>query len=54
MALNVLIRTLLVRGKNVSFHVGSGIVVDSRPDLEYEETLVKATALKDSLNSLCA
>lgn len=53
MALNVLIRTLLVRRKNVSFHVGSGIVADSRPDLEYEETLVKAKALKDSLNSLC-
>lgn len=54
MALNVLIRTLLVRGTTVGFHVGSGIVADSRPDLEYEETLVKAKALKESLISLCA
>ncbi len=49
LALNVLIRTLLVEGKKVSFHVGSGIVADSNPRAEYAETLVKARALKESL-----
>ncbi len=52
LAFNVLIRTLLVKAKGVSFHVGSGIVADSAPLLEYEETLVKAQALKESL-ALC-
>lgn len=47
---NVLIRTMLVKGRKVSFHVGSGIVADSKPQAEYEETLVKAQALKESLH----
>lgn len=50
--LNVLIRTMLVTGKRVQFHVGSGIVADSRPQKEYEETLVKARALKESLRMI--
>lgn len=49
MAFNVLIRTILVQGKKISFHVGSGIVADSVPRSEYEETLVKAQAMRDSL-----
>ncbi len=50
LAFNVLIRTMLVEGRKVSFHVGSGIVADSKPREEYEETLVKAQALKESLH----
>ena len=50
LAFNVLIRTMLVKGRKVSFHVGSGIVADSKPQAEYEETLVKAQALKESLH----
>ncbi len=49
LAFNVLIRTLVVAQKNVSFYVGSGIVADSQPLMEYEETLLKARALKESL-----
>jgi len=45
MELSVLIRTLLWRPEEVSFHVGGGIVTDSRPAFEYQETLVKAAAL---------
>jgi len=52
MAFNVLIRTMLISGQNVSFHAGSGIVADSHPEREYEETLVKTQALRESLRSL--
>lgn len=52
MEFNVLIRTMLVTGNNVQFHVGSGIVADSRPQKEYEETLIKARALKESLRMI--
>jgi para-aminobenzoate synthetase component 1 len=43
--LNILIRTLCVLDGAVSFHVGGGIVADSDPAAEHEETLVKARAL---------
>lgn len=42
---NILIRTLLHRQGEVCFHVGGGIVADSNPSLEYEETLHKAQGL---------
>ncbi len=42
---NILIRTLIKKERNVFFHVGSGIVADSTPDGEYQETLVKARSL---------
>lgn len=42
---NILIRTMLVEGDRVSFQVGGGIVADSDPVLEYEETLHKGRAL---------
>jgi para-aminobenzoate synthetase component 1 len=35
--------------KDVYFSVGGGIVYDSKPQSEYEETLVKAEALKRAL-----
>jgi len=47
--LNILIRTLVARGDDVSFHVGGGIVADSDPAAEYDETLVKARAMIDAL-----
>lgn len=43
--LSIAIRTLRVAGGNVSFRVGGGIVWDSDPESEYEETLVKAKAM---------
>ena len=40
-AFNIAIRTILVDGDRASFQVGGGIVADSDPEAEYEETLVK-------------
>ncbi len=45
MDLNILIRSLAVQNRRATFHVGGGIVADSDPELEYEETLIKARAL---------
>jgi para-aminobenzoate synthetase component 1 len=47
--LNVAIRTMLLREGSVRFNVGGGIVADSVPELEYEESLLKARALFNAL-----
>jgi len=49
--LNIAIRTFVAKGKTVYFQVGSGIVADSNEEEEYEETLHKAKALIDSLQT---
>lgn len=49
MHLNILIRTLVCCGGKIYFQVGGGIVADSTPEGEYEETLVKARALQACL-----
>jgi anthranilate synthase component 1 len=41
----ITIRTMLVKGNKIYVQVGAGIVADSIPDREYEETLNKAKAL---------
>lgn len=51
MDLNVLIRTLIHCGDKIHFQVGGGIVADSTPEDEYEETLVKARALRACLEA---
>lgn len=43
---NIAIRTLLVEGDRVSYQVGGGIVADSDPEAEYEETLHKGRGLR--------
>ncbi len=43
--LNMVIRTFVIKGNKVYFHVGGGIVSDSNPQAEYQETLDKAQAL---------
>ncbi|MFC2019852.1 aminodeoxychorismate synthase component I [Chloroflexota bacterium] len=50
MDLNIVIRTILVKGGRAYFQVGGGIVYDSRPEAEYDETLDKARALIQALN----
>jgi para-aminobenzoate synthetase component 1 len=50
LSLNILIRTLVVRGDRAVFHAGGGVVADSDPAMEYEETLVKARALVTALS----
>ncbi len=54
MDLNILIRTLLAKDDKVYFQVGGGIVADSKPDKEYQETLIKAKALFSCLQSQCS
>lgn len=46
---SVVIRTFLVKGRDVYFQVGGGIVADSDPEAEYEETLHKAKGLMEAL-----
>ena len=43
--LNILIRSVIVKGTRGYIQVGAGIVADSIPEREYEETLLKAEAL---------
>ena len=47
--LNIIIRTILLKGDKAYFHVGAGIVADSVPANEYQETLDKAAAMIDVL-----
>jgi aminodeoxychorismate synthase component I len=49
MDFNILIRTFLLQDGQASYHVGGGIVADSRPEREYEETLAKGRALCEAL-----
>lgn len=51
--LNILIRTLLFKDEKVFLSVGGGIVTDSIPEKEYEETLHKAAGLCAALDSVC-
>lgn len=51
MNLSVAIRTMVVRDNKAIFNVGGGIVIDSEPENEYEETLVKARAILNALNA---
>lgn len=49
MDLNIAIRTVIARDGMAWFHVGGGIVADSDPAQEYEETLHKGAALARAL-----
>ncbi|MDD5772831.1 MAG: anthranilate synthase component I family protein [bacterium] len=49
MDLNILIRTFVLKDDNLYFQVGGGIVADSVPSKEYEETLHKAEALMEAI-----
>lgn len=42
---NIAIRTAVQKGDEIAFHVGAGIVADSEPEREYEETLHKAAGI---------
>lgn len=52
MDLNIAIRTWVQHKEKISFQVGAGIVADSNPEKEYEETLQKAAALMKALHPL--
>ncbi|MDP2913154.1 MAG: aminodeoxychorismate synthase component I [Candidatus Omnitrophota bacterium] len=42
---SIVIRTFIIKGRTAYFQVGGGIVADSDPEKEYEETLDKAKGL---------
>ena len=46
----IVIRTILMHGRKVCIHAGAGIVADSDPHKEYQETLNKAAAMLKAVN----
>ncbi|MGZ8900390.1 MAG: chorismate-binding protein, partial [Limisphaerales bacterium] len=48
--LSIIIRTALVMDRKIHFNVGAGIVADSVPASEYDETLAKAAGFIEALN----
>ena len=48
--LNILIRTIVVTGKEIALRAGSGIVADSQPEAELNETRAKAKGLIRALS----
>ena len=49
--LSVAIRTMVVRDGDIIFNVGGGIVIDSDPEKEYDESLLKASALLKAIGA---
>jgi anthranilate/para-aminobenzoate synthase component I len=49
MDLNIVIRTLVKQGEQLSLHTGGAVTYDSDPAAEYSETLDKARAVAESL-----
>ncbi|MBU2591796.1 MAG: anthranilate synthase component I [Nitrospinae bacterium] len=50
MDMAITIRTLLIKGKRAYLGVGAGIVADSDPDKEYQETINKGKALLQAIS----
>lgn len=46
---SIVIRTYVINGERIYFQAGGGIVSDSSPETEYQESLTKAQALKKIL-----
>ena len=51
MDFNIPIRTIVLRDGMATFHAGAGIVWDSDPAAEYQETLAKARTMMEALTS---
>ena len=49
---NLLIRTAVLSAAGLAYHAGGGIVADSEPEMEYEETLLKSESLFRTLRAL--
>lgn len=49
---NILIRTFQTQGNNIYCHGGGGIVIDSDPEQEFEESLFKVEALMRTLEGI--
>jgi anthranilate/para-aminobenzoate synthase component I len=50
---NIAIRTVVIEQGRAHFHVGAGIVADSRPEQEWQETLDKAAGILRAAASFC-
>ena len=48
------IRTMIVERDRVSYQVGGGIVADSHPETEYDETVAKGRGLRAVLESFAS
>ena len=48
---NILIRTIIQRGYKLAFPAGGGIVSQSSPKAEYEETLHKSEGMRTAIRS---
>ena len=49
MDFNIAIRTVTCTKTRILLHAGGGIVADSDPEAEYQESLTKAAALLNAL-----
>jgi para-aminobenzoate synthetase component 1 len=49
---NIAIRTVVYQSGRLTFHAGGGIVADSEPDAEYDETLAKARGIFHAIEQL--
>jgi len=45
----IVIRTMIIKGDNIYFQAGSGIVADSQPENEFQESINKAKAIVKAL-----
>jgi len=50
--LNIAIRTIMIAGSDAFVHTGGGIVADSDPEAEWQETVVKARALLAGIRAI--
>jgi len=48
---NIAIRTIVIQNQKAFFSAGGGIVIDSDPEKEYEETLIKASGMIKALTN---
>ena len=51
MDMSIAIRTVVYNGTRASFNAGGGIVAESTPEPEYQETLHKADGLLESFDA---
>jgi anthranilate/para-aminobenzoate synthase component I len=49
--LSVAIRTMVIRDGTAEFNVGGGVTIESDPEAEYAESLLKAKALLNALGN---
>jgi para-aminobenzoate synthetase component 1 len=49
---SIAIRTVVQQGSRLTFHAGGGIVADSEPDAEFDETLAKAQGIFNAIDQL--